>query len=107
MDHWKKRTVEEELVRYREANRKKLRELEALQESVKSLRETVKNLKAKLKQKTEEDSAYKKLQRWSDKQDEMINQQQVVIRSLITEFELPDNFIIYEKGKIPIDRLTE
>lgn len=102
-----KKTTEEQLVMYREANRKKLRELEALQESVRSLRETVRNLKAKLKQKTEEDSAYKKLSRWSDKQDTIINQQQVVIRSLITEFELPEQFVIYEKGKIPIDRLNE
>jgi len=102
-----KKTTEEQLVMYREANRKKKRELEALQESVRSLRETVKNLKATLKQKTEEDSAYKKLKRWSDKQDTIIEQQQIVIKSLITEFELPDQFVIYEKGKIPIDRLNE
>jgi hypothetical protein len=94
-----KRTTEQELVMYKEANRKKLRELEALQESVKSLRETVKNLKVKLKQKSKEDSAYKKLERWSKKQDDTINQQQVVIRSLVTEFELPENFKIVEDDR--------
>lgn len=102
-----KKTIEEELVMYKEANRKKKRQLEALQESVKSLRETLKNLKVKLKEKTEEDSNYKWLERRSKEQDIIINQQQIVIKSLITEFELPDKFIIYEKGKIPIDRLNE
>lgn len=91
-----KRTKEQELAIYKAANSNKISEIAALKECIKLQKETIKNLKTKLKEIDETRSAYKRLQKWSDKQDKLLQQRDSIIRHLVTDFKLPDNFKIVE-----------